>query len=144
MSGWRRWEHDRAGTSPPPSGRARIGTSRPLEAASRSQSTYLSFLNELLEAELQERQRRNVEVRMKLAHLPYRRTLQEFDFSFQPGMDERLIRELAGLTFIGRQENVLFFGPPGVGKIKSKFVCKFPQLERADYIIRVTFDTGFG
>jgi hypothetical protein len=28
--------------------------------------------------------------------------------------------------------------------IKSKFVCKFPQLERADYIIRVTFDTGFG
>ena len=29
-------------------------------------------------------------------------------------------------------------------KIKSKFVCKFPQLERADYIIRVTFDTGFG
>jgi len=81
---------------------------------------------------------------MKLAHLPYRRTLQEFDFSFQPGMDERLIRELAGLTFIGRQENVLFFGPPGVGKIKSKFVCKFPQLERADYIIRVTFDTGFG
>jgi len=30
------------------------------------------------------------------------------------------------------------------GWIKSKFVCKFPQLERADYIIRVTFDTGFG
>ena len=64
-----------------------------LEAASRSQNTYLSFLNELLEAELQERQRRNVEVRMKLSHLPYRRTLSEFDFSFQPGIDERLIRE---------------------------------------------------
>ena len=31
-----------------------------------------------------------------------------------------------------------------VFQIKSKFVCKFPQLERADYIIRVTFDTGFG
>src|SRR5690606_9970341 len=87
-----------------------------LEAAGRNQSTYLSFLNELLEAELKERQRRNVEVRMKLAHLPYRRTLNEFDFSFQPGVDERLIRELAGLTFIGRQENVLFLGPPGVGK----------------------------
>ena len=87
-----------------------------LEAASRSQNTYLSFLNELLEAELQERQRRNVEVRMKLSHLPYRRTLSEFDFSFQPGIDERLIRELAGLTFIGRHENVLFLGPPGVGK----------------------------
>ena len=87
-----------------------------LEAASHSQSTYLSFLNELLEAELQERQRRNVEVRMKLAHLPYRRTLSDFDFSFQPGIDERFIRELAALTFIGRHESVLFLGPPGVGK----------------------------
>lgn len=87
-----------------------------LEAASRSQSTYLSFLNELLDAEIQERQRRNVEVRMKLSHLPYRRTLSEFDFSFQPGLDERLIRELAALTFVGRQENVLFLGPPGFGK----------------------------
>lgn len=87
-----------------------------LEAASHTQSTYLSFLNELLEAELQERQRRNVEVRMKLSRLPYRRTLSEFDFSFQPGLDERLIRELAALTFVGRQENVLLLGPPGVGK----------------------------
>lgn len=87
-----------------------------LEAASPSQSTYLSFLNDLLDAEIGERQRRNVEVRMKLSHLPYRRTLSEFDFSFQPGLDERLIRELATLTFVGRQENVLFLGPPGVGK----------------------------
>lgn len=87
-----------------------------LEAAGRSQCTYLSFLNELLEAEIQERQRRNVEVRMKLSHLPYRRTLREFDFSFQPGIDERLIRELAELTFIERHENILFLGPPGVGK----------------------------
>ena len=78
-----------------------------LEAASRGQSTDLSFLNELLEAEFQERQRRNVEVRMKLAHLPYRHTLREFDFAFQPGIDDRLIRELASLAFIGRQENVL-------------------------------------
>lgn len=69
-----------------------------LEVAGRSQSTYLSFLDELLEIEIQERQRRNVEVRMKLSHLPYRHTLEEFDFSFQPSIDERHIRELAGLT----------------------------------------------
>jgi len=70
-----------------------------LEAASRGQSTYLSYLKELLDAEIQERQRRNVEVRM-ISHLPYRRTLSELDFSFQPGLDERLIRELASLTFV--------------------------------------------
>jgi len=81
-----------------------------LEAASRSQSTYLSFLIELLDAEIQERQRRNVEVRMKLSHLPFRRTLNEFDFSFQLGIDERLIRELAALTFgIFARVQVLIF-----------------------------------
>ena len=86
-----------------------------LEAASRNQNTYLSFLNELLEA-----RSRSANAETSSAHeivdLPYRRTLSEFDFSFQPGIDERLIRELAGLTFIGRHENVLFLGPPGVGK----------------------------
>jgi DNA replication protein DnaC len=53
--------------------------------------------------------------------------LQEFDFSFQPGIDERLIRELAGLTFIGRQENVLFLGPPGVGNYRKKSVMERNQ-----------------
>jgi len=87
-----------------------------LEAASREQSTYLAFLNHLLDVETSERQKRNLEVRTKLAHLPYRKTLDEFDFAFQPSIDERLIRELATMSFISRNENVLFLGPPGVGK----------------------------
>jgi DNA replication protein DnaC len=87
-----------------------------LEAASHAQSTYLSFLNSLLDAEISERQRRNLEVRTKLAHLPYRKTIEEFDFAFQPSIDERLIRELATMAFVTRNENVLFLGPPGVGK----------------------------
>ncbi|MBR8661832.1 DNA replication protein DnaC [Brevibacillus aydinogluensis] len=87
-----------------------------LEAASHGQPTYLSFLNMLLDAEIAERQKRNMEVRTKLAHLPYRKTLEEFDFSFQPSIDERMIRELATMTFVTRHENVLFLGPPGVGK----------------------------
>jgi DNA replication protein DnaC len=87
-----------------------------LEAASHTQPTYLSFLNMLLDAELAERQKRNIEVRTKLAHLPYRKTLEQFDFAFQPSIDERMIRELATMAFITRQENVLFLGPPGVGK----------------------------
>jgi len=41
-------------------------------------------------------------------------------------------------------EDILSIFPIFCKRIKSKFVCKFPQLERADYIIRVTFDTGFG
>lgn len=42
--------------------------------------------------------------------------MQIFDFSFQPSVDERQIRELASLTFIQEGSNVIFLGPPGVGK----------------------------
>jgi len=87
-----------------------------LERAQHQNSTYLEFLNDLLETELTERQRRNIEVRSKLARLPYRKTLTEFDFTFQPSIDEKLIKELATMAFVHRAENVIFLGPPGVGK----------------------------
>jgi DNA replication protein DnaC len=87
-----------------------------LERATREQLTYIGFLNDLLGQEITQRQQRNLEVRTKLAHLPYRKTLSEFDFSFQPSIDERLIRELATMSFVARAENILLLGPPGVGK----------------------------
>lgn len=49
------------------------------------------FLNDLLETEVVERQRHNMEVRTKLAQLPYRKTLNEFDLAFQPSIDEKLL-----------------------------------------------------
>ena len=76
-----------------------------LERAQHANATYIEFLNDLLEAELSERQRRNIEVRSKLARLPYRKTLKEFDFTFQPSIDEKLIRELATMAFVYRAEN---------------------------------------
>ncbi|HQE25899.1 MAG TPA: ATP-binding protein, partial [Candidatus Atribacteria bacterium] len=87
-----------------------------LERAQKEKQTYLSFLGSSLERELAFRQERKIEVKFRMAHLPYRKTLAEFDFSFQPSIDERLIRELAGLAFLERKENLLFLGPPGVGK----------------------------
>lgn len=87
-----------------------------LESATRQESTYLSFLNRLLEDETDARRRRSEETRLKVSHLPHKKTLAEFDFSFQPGLDERQIRELENLSFIHRQENLIFLGPPGVGK----------------------------
>ncbi|MBA4544270.1 MULTISPECIES: IS21-like element helper ATPase IstB [Thermoactinomyces] len=87
-----------------------------LKAAQHAQYTYLAFLGELLEAELTERKRRNLEVRTKLARLPYRKSLDDFDFSFQPSLDERFVRELATMTFVQRNENLILLGPPGVGK----------------------------
>lgn len=87
-----------------------------LEEAMHKNATYLSFLNELLNAEMQEKKRRSEETRMKLSRLPHRKTLEEFDFSFQTSIDIRQIKELSTLAFVARNENVIFLGPPGVGK----------------------------
>ncbi|CVK21663.1 IS21-like element helper ATPase IstB [Sporomusa sphaeroides] len=87
-----------------------------LEAAAHSELTYLSFLGGLLGVEKAERKRRSEETRMKLSRLPHRKTLDEFDFGFQPSIDRRQIKELSTLAFAARSENVVFLGPPGVGK----------------------------
>jgi DNA replication protein DnaC len=53
---------------------------------------------------------------LQLAHLPFVKTFDQFDFSFQPSIDERQIRELRSLRFIHEASNVILLGPPGVGK----------------------------
>jgi DNA replication protein DnaC len=87
-----------------------------LEDATHREMTYLSFLSGLAEVERQERRRRSEETRLKLSHLPFRKTIEEFDFSFQPSIDTRQMKELSTMAFAARKENVIFLGPPGVGK----------------------------
>lgn len=87
-----------------------------LEISLHKQQTYLQFLHELLSSEQQQRQQKSLETRLKLARLPHRKGLDEFDFEFQPSIDKRQIEELGTLAFVGRAENVIFLWPPGVGK----------------------------
>lgn len=87
-----------------------------LEAASQHNNSYADFLADLLGVEVAARRERYIRTRTRLAHLPYHRTLEQFDFSFQPSIDERQVRELASLSFVANAANVLFLGPPGVGK----------------------------
>jgi DNA replication protein DnaC len=86
------------------------------EQAAKEQWTYLEFLDRLLEGELSARYARDVVMKTKLAHFPFVKTLDEFDFGFQPSIHERQIRELATVRFVANGENVLLLGPPGVGK----------------------------
>ena len=87
-----------------------------MERSLHAQHTYIQFLNELLTTEQQERGRKGEEMRTKLARLPHRKSLDEFDFSVQPSIDKRQINELASLSFAARTENIILLGPPGVGK----------------------------
>jgi DNA replication protein DnaC len=50
------------------------------------------------------------------AHFPFVKTFEQFDFGFQPSLEDRQIRELRSLRFIHEASNVIFLGPPGVGK----------------------------
>lgn len=62
------------------------------------------------------RRDRYLKARIRLARFPFQKTLNDFDFAFQPAVDERQIRELATLAFLHEAGNVAFLGPPGVGK----------------------------
>lgn len=54
--------------------------------------------------------------RLHFANLPAPWSIDDYDFSAQPGVDEKLIRELATLRFLDDAANIMFIGPPGVGK----------------------------
>jgi DNA replication protein DnaC len=87
-----------------------------LSDAARKEPTYLAFLDQLLRDEIEAKQKKRVAMGIQIAHFPVVKTLEDFDFKFQPSIDAKLVRELATGRFIAQAENVLLFGPPGVGK----------------------------
>jgi len=66
-----------------------------------------------------------------------RKTLEEFEFAFQPSIDERLIWELAELSFVKTNRNIVLLGPPGVGKTHLSVALAVKALE-ADYSVLFT------
>ena len=87
-----------------------------LDEARQQQLSYEAFLQRVLTVERDGRQQRALERRCRAARLPLVARLETFDFSFQPSLSERLIHELAGLSFLQTATNVVLLGPPGVGK----------------------------
>ena len=77
---------------------------------------YLDFVDLLLEEEIGIREGRRFRNALKLSGLPHHKTLDEFDFAFQPELDARKVRDLATLEFVRAKSNVALLGPPGVGK----------------------------
>ena len=87
-----------------------------LETARQEKWTYEMFFNRAIGAEIEGRDRRAAERRMTAARLPSIKTLEAFEFAFQPSLSERLLWELADLSFVKNATNVVFLGPPGTGK----------------------------
>jgi DNA replication protein DnaC len=87
-----------------------------LAEASRAELTYLCFLDQVLPDELAAKQRKRIHMGIQVAPFPIVKALEEFDFKFQPSIDRRLVRELGTGRLIAQAENVVEFGPPGVGR----------------------------
>jgi len=87
-----------------------------IEQAQTENRTYLEVLDQLLSEEIAVKEDRQLKTTLLLAGLPFEKTIEEYDFSFHPDLDRRSVMSLFELTFIPNKENVIFLGPPGVGK----------------------------
>ncbi|AVT39614.1 IS21-like element helper ATPase IstB [Plantactinospora sp. BB1] len=76
----------------------------------------LDLLDLVLEEEQAVRDERRFRSALRLSRLPHHKTLDEYDFAFQPELDPRKIRDLATLAFVQAKANLALLGPPGVGK----------------------------
>ncbi|WMT50649.1 MAG: IS21-like element helper ATPase IstB [Ferroplasma sp.] len=76
----------------------------------------MEILDHLLSEELKHKTSKKTENMLNWSGFPFRKTIDDFDFSFQPSIDRMVIDELMTLRFIHNTENVVFLGPPGVGK----------------------------
>jgi DNA replication protein DnaC len=112
-----------------------------LSEAAKGEWTYLDFLDRILQREVDSKQGKRVRMGLQIAHFPSVRTLEGFDFSLQPSVDERLIGELATGNFIAHGEAVLMFGPPGVGKTHLAIGLGRKMVERG-HTVRFTTATA--
>ena len=107
-----------------------------LDAAASQQLTYPEMLAQLLGQEVSARRERYLSTKIRMAHLPFLRTLEQFDFAFQPSIDERQVKELASLAFVSEATNILLLGPPGVGKTHLALALQAIEHGQGAYFVR--------
>jgi len=110
-----------------------------VKKAEGNEISYLQFAEMLAEHELKSRDENRIKLNMKRANFPVIKQLEEFDFTFQTTITKKQISRLLDFTFIDNRENIVFIGPPGVGKTHLAIAIGVKAVE-AGY--RVLFSTA--
>lgn len=87
-----------------------------IERVNKNEIDFTNGLCELTEREIAFRKERAKIALVKTANFPFQKTLNDYDFSFQPTLNKNEILDLKYMKFIDNHENIIFLGPPGVGK----------------------------
>jgi len=87
-----------------------------LVSAEDNDLSYLQFAEQLVDQELNTRQRKRIELNRRKASFPVVKCLEEFDYRHQTTITKRQVNQLLDFGFIDNRHNVVFIGPPGVGK----------------------------
>jgi DNA replication protein DnaC len=87
-----------------------------IKKAMKAKASYEELLVALFRAQYQDQIERSIQSRIRHARVPEKWALATFPFDRQPGVEARVIRQLGTLDFVGRAENLVLVGPPGVGK----------------------------
>lgn len=110
-----------------------------LQDATTKELSYADFLDQVLTEEVTAKTTKNVTMRTSLARFPFVKSLDSFEFSYQPSLDRKQIQTLSTCHFIEHGENVILLGPPGVGKTHLAVGLGLRAIERG---YRVLFTTA--
>ena len=110
-----------------------------LQEATTKELSYADFLDQVLTEEVAAKTTKNVTMRTSLARFPFVKSLDSFEFSYQPSLDRKQIQTLSTCHFIEHGENVILLGPPGVGKTHLAVGLGLRAIERG---YRVLFTTA--
>lgn len=108
------------------------------DASIRGKHSFLEFLECLVDGEIASRDSKGIIKRIKAARFPVPKTLEEFDFDFQPKLDVKLVKTLANCEFIVSRQNVILVGQPGTGKTHLAIALGMKACELG---VRVRFST---